>query len=588
MAWVEVVTRSLQTSDGFAPRQKFWLNEEDDRIAIEMWGHCSLLQVLAEMIHDVSPHVSINVPDGRGVLRTWVSSSRDELSKNSLVLYPVAPGSLAGGAATAAEASLANDKPKASTNSNHFEEGQPTGYLSIPIQVEKNPLHAPGLLGDVFLRIDKRTDKFSFEHKPNNALFYCFAHLIQHELGRHEAGTTPWFAGLFKVLDRQALEDQLTALEDLGGTNDQQRYVWAMISVVQDKSPDVDEDVNRVLCNLAEDRALRRAYPYPVFKFDEGTYIIARFDLNEVEWWKLRDQPISVLGPVEVWSAVGRTSPPPMIVGSIQEFRITWMKNALDDAKDAWGKRELHEHIIKQFQFARDHMDELNLLRRLYRDSNYKQALQIADSLATNMSWSGGMVSNDLSRLALHCRHYQEAARYARMRMTFAEWEPTPHANLLLAYMAGGRLDMAIQHAEDCKRCTAHCTLTIGSTEDDPNSLLTVGLALITLAGNSPCSKKKWISTRLPAALQSLAPNSEAVNRLIVRSLLEAFNPTSGDPFNSDRDLFRKLIWDLDVSRPSEGSSWREWDALRRVLLAATGAGLATLPNVTQERHTFD
>jgi len=575
------------------PETRLIRSDAPDITSRDAWALGCLLEDLILHVHGAKTAVSINTPDGAGTLRMWTSSLRSSKHSNGSVLgrSAVAPYSLVGGAVVALDAHFADDKSNPKHNSNSEVEGMPSGVLGYPILIPNGPQGDLNGLSHLFVGLRKDSEKLLLEDQTKQGLIFCFADFMQQKLG---GGPTKWWTGLCSFYDNLELEKDLIELMRVPGeASDSKRLVWTVIKSVP--SEDVEEDSRRVLDSLAASRALRRGYPHKVYKLPhENAYAFLTPEMQERDWWKYRDETANS-SPVEIWSGINwRQKERRTLLGSIFEYKVTWLHSWFFLAAAHWKPSSLAGRIMGQLQTASVFIEDLTEIGQLFREYNYEKASKVAVRLYNKIGPILGVAVNDVARLLLHTGYYSASAMVAADRLKEAPWELTSHASLLLAHLANSDFESANQHiqqggpdATPCDYCRAHTAGFIFNQEKliselDPNALLTASLVLYYLSRDQASQSgddgmRQNCERALESALLQLAGGWG--RGVLTQQYSQQISTALRTEYTDERNiLLQGMIWNLDESQKNQ-EDWKEIESLRRVMLGALGAHLSNNPS---------
>ena len=479
---------------------------------------------------------------------------------------------LMGGAAIAAGAPLFTQQATERTNSHHLLEEKPAQALAVPIPFDNgmgqlncsvfNKAPTPEAPGDGLT---------SVENPAVKAIFLCLADHIGDVLGRRVRDGR-WAISLKGVREFEDLrKDIATHLKhDMGGRPAaDERDVFYVIAAVP--TPQCPPDARTAIQNLARSRALVKASGTKVYGLSRpGQFVFSRYFMSEMEWRALRDQPPGESAPIEVYQAFGKG--PRELAGVIAEYKLTWKIVDLVKAKEKWKVKRLTKSITDSAERAALYVKDLNELRESNINGDFRTSLAVASYLYSRIGVLCNSVMNDLSRMCLHCGYLQAAQEFARERIEYAEWESTPHANLLLALLADGDLNAVGKLLEDTPLLTDHAQQALKRIGPDPNAVLTATLAIYHMARRGRSSEAEDWARVFANAVDSVAVGSESDRTGPGSDIVEVL--TSPGPFvaNRHKRLNRDLQMLDEIRSPQ---AWRERNMLRRLTLAARGAYLS-------------
>ena len=587
-----------------------WLSSDDptrhmaqlEDVQVETWVVVKLIRYLAKRLFDWDTLVNVYAPTPGGNIVVLVSSLQVTPGRppGKFQALPVAAAHLAGGAAIAAETHLAVSVATVENNSNHEEKGRPAQYISVPIAYptsfqDRRPHYPSSSLdrrpryGQLSIGVVKDgSPKVSVQSNQVLSVFLCVADYLRDRIGGPDP-ISPWHAtirepGSFKDLERALIQRLLSQqTEEQSGTGAGKfegslvRDVYHIVAAVPAEGG-VPDTVRGPLEYLARGRALRISRGSKVYSLTQpGAYVFLAPDMEERDWQTYRDGDGTRSNSLPLYQATAhRCQEASRLAGSIQEFKVTWHRSSLLAAHESWELRSIVQTIGEQLNKTARNVSHINELSRLYGEGNYLRALAVAYRLRSSMGPAPtcGTVFNDLSRLALHCRYPKEAARFALERIKFAPWELTPHANLLLGYLADRDLVSAQQHIATCQYCQEHRRPNPGQELPDPNALLTASLAMFDLTTQEDPKATKWAEEQFERALEVLAQRLDPLSHFVSTQIVLALAVGSDKSFEQHDPA--GIVWELDMMRP--GGDWREIEALRRVAIAAAGAHTSLVP----------
>ena len=204
-------------------------------------------------------------------------------------------------------------------------------------------------------------------------------------------------------------------------------------------------------------------------------------------------------------------------------------------------------------------VSKLSVMRASYQKGEYESALAVAAELIENEHLSPvcGVVYVDVPRLALHCRHFSHAIKYAGLRLPFAKWEPTTHANLLLAFLAKGSLRKAVEHlviadrGSPCEICQKYSGVAEEGTSPSVNEPLAAAVAMCVMAHSSSPDLLEWSEGVMSQVVPKKAPTQAYLARSVASKIVGALasdRRVASPP--ATREL-TDLVWELIPGSPT-------------------------------------